>query len=203
MAWVLRALVASGRREAGRRAYETAIEEGLEGPTEYGAPFFGPRQLLRIFHQPAKNPATMAKRPGGGLPASAWALVTRIVVCRACRARVAMADMSSGRLVMASRWPVRLAQSNEDVPPIIEERVQLRGQAAARQIVRREAAPSPLVLHFIENVLVVAAIAIGLAESGRVQIESRDKNLIFPNLPIWPHFRERQSQLAARRRASA
>jgi hypothetical protein len=49
--------------------------------------------------------------------------------------------------------PVRFGQANEDVPPIIKQRDQVRGQTTARQIMRGEAAPAPLVLQFVENIL--------------------------------------------------
>ena len=51
---------------------------------------------------------------------------------------------------------------------IVEQRDEARGEAAARQIMRREAAPTPLVLQFVENILRVAAIAIELAKAGEV-----------------------------------
>ena len=52
--------------------------------------------------KPRRNSAAAASARAAGL-ALACELVTRIVVCRACRVRVAMADRNRGRLVIASR----------------------------------------------------------------------------------------------------
>ena len=46
---------------------------------------------------------------------------------------------------------VGISQTNKDVPPIVDERVEPRRQPTARQILRREAAPATLVLHLIED----------------------------------------------------
>ena len=53
--------------------------------------------------RPRRKAATAASALAAGL-ALACELVTRIVVCRACRVRVAIAERNSGRLVTASRW---------------------------------------------------------------------------------------------------
>ena len=53
--------------------------------------------------RPRRKAATAASARAAG-SALACELVTRIVVCRACRVRVAMADRNKGRLVIASRW---------------------------------------------------------------------------------------------------
>jgi len=123
------------------------VEEGFEGAPKYGAPLFGARQLLRIFHQLAQETSDHGERLCGGasLGMGARHADRRATgMTRARRHRRHKKRAAGDGLAM----PIRLAQSNEDIPPIIEKRVQLRGQAATRQIVRREAAPSPLVLHF-------------------------------------------------------
>jgi hypothetical protein len=53
--------------------------------------------------KPRRKTAAAASALAAGF-ALACELVTRIVVCRACRVRVAMADRNKGRLVIASRW---------------------------------------------------------------------------------------------------
>jgi hypothetical protein len=54
-----------------------------------------------------------------------------------------------------------------------------------------------LVLHLVEDVLIVAAIAVQLAERRRLEGEIGDQDLILPDLSIRLHLRERQSQLTA------
>ena len=85
--------------------------------------------------------------------ALACELATVIVVCLACRTRLAMTCKSSGRLVMASHMPVRLDQPNEDAPPVVKQRDHARGQPATSKVLRDEAAPAPLVLQLVENIL--------------------------------------------------
>ena len=83
------------RGEARRRSQEAAVEEGLKGARQDGAPFLQAGQLLRVSRQGSQERGDGGERPGGRL-GLACALVTRIVVCRACRARVAIAVRNSG-----------------------------------------------------------------------------------------------------------
>ena len=92
--------------------------------------------------------------------------------------------------------PVRFGQTNEDVPPIVEQRDEARGEAAARQIMRREAAPTPLVLQFVENILRVAAIAIELAKAGEVLDERGGQNAILMDVIAGADLEERQLRQA-------
>ena len=55
-----------------------------------------------FFAKPLRNSATAASAVAASV-ALACELITRIVVCRACRVRVAMAVRNKGRLVIASR----------------------------------------------------------------------------------------------------
>ena len=64
--------------------------------------------------------------------------------------------------------PIRLGQTNQDVPPIVKQRDEARGQRATRQVAGDEAARAPLVLQFVENILPVAAISIELAKTRQV-----------------------------------
>src|SRR5271165_3197617 len=57
-----------------------------------------------------------------------------------------------------------IGEPDEDVPPVVNERKQPRRESATGKIVRRIAAPAPLVLHLVENVLSVAPVAIELTE---------------------------------------
>ena len=122
------------------------------------------RQLLRSFNQATKELGDGPKRLGG-----------------VSRAGVHAGDSDSGLSRMAHPLrdgaqqqgtacdgfsvPIRLGQTNKDVPPIIKQRDHARRQATAREILRDEAAPAPLILQFVENILSVSAVAIELAEA--------------------------------------
>jgi len=45
-----------------------------------------------------------------------------------------------------------LCQAHEDIPPVVDEGDHARGEPAAREVMRGEAAPTPLVLQFVERV---------------------------------------------------
>jgi len=111
---------------------ESRVEEGFEGAPDYGAPFFSVRQLLRTFHQFAQEGGDhrerLCRRTSFGVGAR-HADGRTAGVTRARRHRRHQKRTAGDGLAM----PVRLTQTNEDVPPIIEKRVQLRGQTAARQ----------------------------------------------------------------------
>src|SRR5271166_656156 len=92
--------------------------------------------------------------------------------------------------------PIRLGQTNEDVPPIVKQRDEARGQTTTRQVVGDEAAPAPLVLQFVENILPVAAIAIELAEARQVLDEGGRENRIFVNILAGADVDERELRLA-------
>src|SRR5208337_5212214 len=77
---------------------------------------------------------------------------------------------------------IRLGQAREDVPPIIKQRHQAGRRTTARQVMRDEAAPAPLVLQLVENILSVAAVAVELAKAFQGLAERRGENLIFPHL---------------------
>jgi predicted aconitase with swiveling domain len=57
---------------------------------------------------------------------------------------------------------LRVSRTDEQVPPVVDQRHHAGGQSAAGQVLRRKAAPSPLVLQLIEPVLAVAAVAVRL-----------------------------------------
>src|ERR1019366_10453685 len=70
------------------------------------------------------------------------------------------------------QWPcgdrlammVRISETHEQAPPIIDQRHRAREQTASRQILCGEAAPTPLVLQLVKRVLAVGTIAIQLPE---------------------------------------
>ena len=60
---------------------------------------------------------------------------------------------------------IGIGEANEDVPPVVKERKQPGREPATRKIMRRVAAPAPLVLYLVENVLFVAPVAIELTRT--------------------------------------
>ena len=138
----LRALVASGRREAGRRADQTAVEEGVESAGEDGAPFLRSRQLLRTFRQTSQEVGDGGERSGRRLGFGVRARhsdrrLSRMP--RTCGDGRQEQGPAGDRLAMGGG----VGQTNEDVPPIKEQRNEPRRQPTTRQIVGREAAPTP------------------------------------------------------------
>src|SRR6516225_7500579 len=59
---------------------------------------------------------------------------------------------------------VGIGQTDEQAPPVEDQRNIAGEQPAALQVVRREAAPAPLVLQLVEGVLTIAPIAVQLAQ---------------------------------------
>src|SRR5208283_2252413 len=72
-----------------------------------------------------------------------------------------------------------IGETDEDVPPVVKQRKQSGGEPATGEIVRCIAAPAPLVLHLVENVLSVAPVAIELTECFHIFIERSDQNRVF------------------------
>src|SRR5215475_11221030 len=111
---------------------------------------------------------------------------------------VAAGDRHGGAAGMAGlpadglkqQWPagdrfammMGVGQAHEQIPPVEEQRDHARNQAAALEVTGREAAPAPLVLQFIENVLAVGTIAIKLTDRKDLAIERGDENGVFPDL---------------------
>src|SRR6516164_6409759 len=73
----------------------------------------------------------------------------------------------------------RISQTDEQIPPVEHQRDTAGHQAAALEVARREATPTPLVLQFVKTVLAIGAIAIELTERQYLAIERRDENGIF------------------------
>src|SRR6516164_4139098 len=76
----------------------------------------------------------------------------------------------------------RISQTDEQIPPVEHQRDTAGHQAAALEVARREATPTPLVLQFVKTVLAIGAIAIELTERQYLAIERRDENGIFKDL---------------------
>src|SRR5208283_5011598 len=92
---------------------------------------------------------------------------------------------------------VGIGEANEDVPPVVEQRDEPRGEPATGEIVRREAAPAPLVLHLVEDVLPVATVAIELTERFRRLVERGDQIRVFVCLRRRADLDERKLRGAA------
>ena len=122
------------------------------------------RQLLRSFNQATKELGDGPKRLDGGNRAGVHAGDSDSGLSRMahplCDGVQQQATACDGFSV-----PIRLGQTNKDVPPIIKQRDHARRQATAREILRDEAAPAPSILQFVENILSVSAVAIELAEA--------------------------------------
>jgi hypothetical protein len=146
--------------------------------------------------RPRRKAATAASALAAG-SALAWELVTRIVVCRACRVRVEIAVRNSGRLVIASRWRLGSASRTKMFPPVVKQPKQPGREPATGKIVRRVAAPTPLVLHLVENILSVAPVAIELTERLGVFIERGDQNRVFVDVRRLADLDERKLRRAA------
>src|SRR5271157_3796903 len=92
---------------------------------------------------------------------------------------------------------VGIGEANEDVPPVVEQRDEPRREPATGEIVRRKAAPAPLVLHLVEDVFPVAAVAIELTERFRRLVERGDQNRVFVDLRRLADLSERKLRRAA------
>ena len=70
-----------------------------------------------------------------------------------------------------------VAEPREHVPEVRRDHGKPRKERGLLQRVRREAAPSPLVLHLVEDVLAVPAFAVEGQDVPRVHVEVRDERV--------------------------
>ena len=89
---------------------------------------------------------------------------------------------------------VRLGQPREQVPPVVDEGDDAGGETAAREVLRGEAAPAPLVLQLVERVLAVGAVAIELAEADDLGIERGHQGGVLVRLARLQRRRKRQQR---------
>ena len=129
-------------------------------------------------------------------PLLACELATRSVVCPAWRLRSAMAESSSGRLVIGLQMPVQFGQAHEQVPPVVNERDEAGHELAARQIAGGEACPAPLILQFVEGVFAVRPIAIELSERQNLLFKGSNEHAVFVDLALLPDLDEAERKLA-------
>src|ERR1700735_929396 len=186
--------VASSRFEPRGKAQGAALEEGLERSGEDLAPALEVGQLLRSSDQSPQEHGDGAKRFGGGNgPGVRAGDFDR----RLPRVTHAFGDGVQQQRSAGDGFsvPIRLGQTNEDVPPIIKQRDQTRRQTTSRQIMGDEAAPAPLVLQLVKYVLTIRPIAIELAEAPQSFGERGHENLIFPNLLAWTDIEESRPRL--------
>src|SRR5260370_18424977 len=81
---------------------------------------------------------------------------------------------------------LRIGQAHEQAPPVVDQRHTARQQPAAFEIMRGEAAPTPLVLQLVERVLAVCPIAVQLTERHDLAVERGHQCSVFPDLPVRP-----------------
>ncbi len=62
------------------------------------------------------------------------------------------------------RWDGWGITADVDEPPVVNQRHSPRGQLASAQILRRKAAPTPLPLELIENILGISTIPVKLCD---------------------------------------
>src|SRR5262245_17459605 len=93
------------------------------------------------------------------------------------------------------KMPSGLCESDEQVPPVVDEGDQTGCKPAAGEILCGEPAPAPLVLQFIEGTLAVRPVAIELAESEDLSIERSHQRRVFVDLAL-TDLGERKPELA-------
>src|SRR5207245_3736108 len=81
---------------------------------------------------------------------------------------------------------LRIGEAHKHAPPVVDQRHTARQQPAAFEIMRGEAAPTPLVLQLVERVLAVCPIAVQLTERQDLAAERGHQRGVFPDLPIRP-----------------
>jgi Mu transposase, C-terminal domain len=149
---IFRVWVASARREARWGPEEAAVEERLEGARQDRSPFLQAGQLLRIFGQAAQEGGDGRKRPGGGF---SFGVRARDADRRLPCVPGAGGDRRQEQRAAGDRLAVEagIGETDEDVPPVVKQPKQPGREPATGKIVRRVAAPTPLVLHLVENIL--------------------------------------------------
>ena len=68
---------------------------------------------------------------------------------------------------------IGFCQTDEQVPPVEDQRDVARHQTAALEVAGREATPAPLVLQLVEGVLAISTVAIELAARCRARSPER------------------------------
>src|SRR5438477_10169459 len=82
---------------------------------------------------------------------------------------------------------LRIGKAHEQAPPIVDQRHTARQQPAAFEIMRGEAAPTPLVLQLVERVLAVCPIAVQLTERQDLAVERGHQRSVFRTGLDWTH----------------
>ena len=96
------------------------------------------------------------------------------------------ADTSCGRAGTCGRRSRRAVapEPAEHVPEVGDEGAQARDDGRALEVPRDEPAPAPLVLHLVEDVLAVAALAVELRDRADVKVEVGDEPLSMPTISV-------------------
>ncbi|MBN8450500.1 MAG: hypothetical protein J0M13_16135 [Candidatus Accumulibacter sp.] len=95
----------------------------------------------------------------------------------------------------------RMRQSNEQTPPVVDQSHGTSSQLTAMQVVRRIAAPTPLILEFIEGGLGIRPIPVELTEAENLVVGVGHENGVLVTGDLLPPFpvglNERQHQLVS------
>jgi hypothetical protein len=91
---------------------------------------------------------------------------------------------------------LRVCQAREQAPPIVDQRHRAGEQPATMQILCREAAPAPLVLQFIKDVLTIGPVAIQLAQGQDFVIQRRNQRSVFPQFLVRFDLAKAQQQFS-------
>ena len=153
-------------------------------------------QLLRIFGQAPQEGGDGRKRPGGGF---GFGVRARHADRRLPCVPRAGGDRRQEQRAAGDRLAVEagIGETDEDVPPVVKQPKQPGREPATGKIVRRVAAPTPLVLHLVENILSLASVAIELTERLGVFIERGDQNRVFVDVRRLADLDERKLRRAA------
>src|SRR5215813_109652 len=163
--------VSNGRcRQPRRRPKHASFQKMSKGMREDAIPPLDGGQLLRTCRQAtqeAGNARQNIGRPmrigvGTGNAQGRLASVTK-----------ALGDTGQEQRPAGDRleMPSGLGEPHKEIPPIVDQGDETGRKPATGQIVRREPAPAPLVLQFIEGILAIRPVAIELAKSEKLSFE--------------------------------
>jgi hypothetical protein len=94
------------------------------------------------------------------------------------------------------KMPSGLGEPDEQVPPVVDKGDETGRKPAPGEIMRREPAPPPVVLQFIEGILAIRPVAIELAECENLGVERSHQRRVLVHLAAFD-LDERKSELAS------
>ena len=142
-----------------------------------------------------------------GVSASSHVSQSSCLVAHAVRAADAQRELA-GVLDFASdggeqkrpRWNrramvLRIGQADEQAPPIVDQRHGAGEQPAAREVLRREAAPASSVFRFIDHVFRVSPVTVQLPERQDLIVQRSHQRAVFPKFLIRSDLGEAEQRL--------